>query len=317
MEELFQQEIDISVIIASYNKFELLERCLDSLILHTIQIKYEIIVIDNNSTEGNIKDELSRYENIILIQNSKNKGFGAANNQGLNVAKGKYVLFLNNDTIFLENTLKIVFDFAESLNFPAIIGCKILNEDKSLQHSVYDFPSLLNLFTSNFFFYVLLPKSKYFNKYYLMNRKINSVTKVDVVTGAFLFSKTFLIRSIGGFDERFFFYNEETDLCYRFVKNRGQVLYFPETSIVHLKGGTAKRTSWFAYRNQSVATIQFFQKHFRGLKFLLALTIHFIGLLIRIPILFMLGLLTFRNHLLYRSLCFIGLLFIYPQNKFK
>ncbi|TDJ56553.1 MAG: glycosyltransferase family 2 protein [Ignavibacteria bacterium] len=309
--------MDVSIIIVNYNSFKLLQDCIESIFKHSTGCDFEIIVIDNNSSIENIDDVVSDFGEIILIKNKKNVGFGAANNQGLRIAKGKYILFLNNDTILLENSLKKVFDFAETLNEDLIIGCKLLNEDKSVQHSVYDFPSLLNVFTSNFFLYSLFPKSKLFNKYHLMNRRINETTEVDVVTGAFLFGTKNKLQEIGGFDKRFFFYNEETDLCYRFKRNGGKIYYYPGTSVVHLKGGTAKTISWFAHKNQSVSTIKFFQKHFSEFKYISALVFHYLGLLIRIPIFLLAGLITLKGRLIIRSLYHFKLLFIYPRNLFK
>jgi len=314
---IIKNKIEVSVVIVNYNSFDLLNKCIDSLIEFTKEVCCEIIVIDNNSSIVNIDDVVRDFGEIILIKNKKNVGFGAANNQGLKIAKGKYVLFLNNDTILLENTIKKVFDFAESLNDNLIIGCKLLNEDRSLQHSVYDFPSMLNIFTSNFFLYSLFPKSKLFNKYHLMNRRINETTEVDVVTGAFLYSNKNKMREIGGFDERFFFYNEETDLCYRFKKNGGKIYYFPKTALIHLKGGTANKVSWFAHKNQSASTIKFFQKHFSRLKYISALVFHYLGLLIRIPIFLLAGIITLKGRLIIRSFYHFKLLFIYPRNLFK
>lgn len=315
--EDFKNHIDVSIIIVSYNSFQLLVNCLNALISFTANIKYEIIVIDNNSSEGNISDLLSGYKDLILIKNSENKGFGAANNQGLSLAKGKYVLLLNSDTIFIENSLKKVYDFAESLSSDLIIGCRLLNEDKSLQHSVYDYPTFLNVFTSNFFLYALFPRSRFFSKYYLMNRKTNEIKKVDVVTGAFLFGSRKLLIEIGGFDERFFFYNEETDLCYRFKQAGGNIYYFPGTEIIHLKGGTANKQSWFAYKYQSESTVKFFQKHFKGVTFISTIVIHYVGIIIRIPIFFILGVITLNQNLITRSLYYLRLPFIYPRNIFK
>ena len=113
--------IEVSIVIVNYNSFDLLNKCIASLIEFTEKVSCEIIVIDNNSSIGNVDDVVSYFDEITLIKNIKNVGFGAANNQGLKIAKGKYVLFLNNDTILLENTIKKVFDFAESLNDNLII----------------------------------------------------------------------------------------------------------------------------------------------------------------------------------------------------
>lgn len=309
--------IDVSVITVNYNSIELLKNCLDSLQKFTKDINYEIIVVDNNSVTGDIDKLLKDYDRITLVKNDVNKGFGSANNQGVKIAKGKYVLLLNNDTILFENSIKKVFDFTESLKGNIIIGCKLLNEDRSIQKSVYDFPTLLNVFTSNFFLYLIFPKSKYFNKYHLMNKGLNDVTEVDVVTGAFLFMDRKIFDSLGGFDERFFFYMDDTDLCYRHKKNNGKVIYYPETSITHLKGKSVKGESWFKNKHQSISTIKFFQKHFVGLKFFLAIIFHNAGLLVRIPLFILGGILMLNKDLIRRGFFNFRLIFLYPANQFK
>ncbi len=317
MDSQTKQDLDVSVIIVNYNSFSLLNECIASVKKFSEDITYELIVIDNNSPEGDIKNELEDADDIVLICNDENKGFAAANNQGLEIAKGKYTLFLNNDTLFTENTLKLVFDFSESLSEKAIVGCKLLNKDGTLQHSIYDYPSLLNVLTSNFFLYAIFPKSRFFNKYHLMNRKVSESCKTEVVTGAFLFAPTDELRKLGGFDERFFFYNEDTDLCYRFSKEFGSIYYFPKTSIFHLHGGSTKSMPWFKYRNRFIAMIKFYQKHFIGLKFLIAYMLHVAGLLMRVPLLFVIGLIKGNKAKLLMSFYYLRSIFIYPKNVFK
>jgi GT2 family glycosyltransferase len=312
-----KNSVDVTIIIVNYKSYDLIINCIDSIKRETKDLNYELIIIDNCSSDNSAESLIARYDSVALIKNNNNRGFGAANNQGLEIAKGKYLLFLNNDTLLFENTVRKVFEFAETINKPVIVGCKLLNQDKTLQHSTFDFPTLMNVFSSNFFLYVIFPRLRYFNKYHLMNRRINTTAEVDTVTGAFLFCSKDIIQQIDGFDERFFFYNEETDLCYRVKQNGGEVYYYPETSIVHLKGGTAKTISWFAHKHQSESTIKFFQKHFSGLKYISALGFHYIGILIRIPIFLFIGIFTFNQNLWIRSYYYFKLLFIYPKNLFK
>jgi O-antigen biosynthesis protein len=316
-EQVHKLEIDVSIIIVNYNSTELLKNCLGSIEKFTSGINYEVIVVDNNSISGEIDDLLKNKDRITFIKNDVNRGFGAANNQGVKIAKGKYVLLLNNDTILFENSIKKVFDFAETLEENEIIGCKLLNEDKSVQKSVYDSPTLLNVFTANFFLYLIFPRSKHFNKYHLMNNGLDKTTEVDVVMGAFIFMSRIKFEELGGFDERFFFYMEDTDLCYKHKKAGGKVIYFPETSIIHLKGKSAKGESWFKNKHQSVSTIKFFQKHFFGLEFLLMLFFHYVGLLIRIPLFIMGGILMINTDLVMRGFYYCLLIFLYPANQFN
>jgi GT2 family glycosyltransferase len=318
MEEQVQKlDTDVSIVIVNYNSTDLLKGCLDSVYSFTKEISFEIIVVDNASVSGEIDKLIRSYSNIKLIKNDSNRGFGAANNQGAVIARGEYLLFLNNDTILTENSIKKVFDFAESHQNKTIIGCRLLNEDRSIQKSVFNFPTLANVFTSNFFLYLLFPKSEHFNKYHLMNRGLNSVTEVEVVTGAFLLIDKKSFEDLKGFDEKFFFYMDETDLCYRHKQNNGKIVYFPGTSVIHLKGKSAKGESWFKNKYQSISTIKFFQKHFTGMKFFLLLFFHYTGLIIRIPIFFIGGILLMKKDLVRRSLYYVGLIFIYPANEFK
>lgn len=318
MEEQVQKlEIDVSIIIINYYSTELLEGCLDSIFKYMNGINSEIIIVDNGSVAGDLENLLSKYSGIKLVMNQSNKGFGAANNQGAELAKGKYLLFLNNDTIIQENSIKKVFDYANSISGENIIGCRLLNADGSIQKSVFDFPTLANVFTSNFFLYLLFPKSKHFNKYHLMNKGINSITDVEVVTGAFLFITKNIFKKLGGFDERFFFYMDETDLCYRHRQNNGRVIYYPEISVIHLKGKSAKGESWFKNKYQSISTIKFFQKHFSTMKFILAIFFHYSGLMLRIPIFLIAGILLMKKELMKRSFYYLRIIFIYPANEVK
>lgn len=309
-------QVDVSVIIINYNSSELIDDCLNSFNNYSSGFTYEIIIVDN-SNDASLKSILEKYKYINLIVNKENIGFAAANNQGLKIAKGKYILFLNNDTIFIENTISKILEYICDDNDQKIIGCKLLNKDGSLQHSVLDYPTLWNTFTSNFFLYVLFPKSKYFNKYHLMNNKISTISEVQVVTGAFMFCPTSIIKQLSGFDERFFFYAEEMDICKRFSELGGKVIYFPETSIIHLKGVTASKNLWFLHKNRSIATIKFMQKHFGAFKAQVGVLIHFIGLVVRIQILIIGGLVKFNKNMIYLSLIYLKLLFVYPKNVFK
>jgi GT2 family glycosyltransferase len=150
-----------------------------------------------------------------------------------------------------------------------------------------------------------------------MNSGLKSITEVEVVTGAFLFIDKKSFDALNGFDERFFFYMDETDLCYRHKRLAGKVFYFPDTSVVHLKGKSAKGESWFKNKYQSISTIKYFQKHFAGMKFFSAIIFHYAGLLLRIPIFIVIGLLLFKKDLLKRGLYYLRLIFLYPANEFK
>lgn len=308
--------IDISVIIVNYNTSELLTECLDSLYEHSKQISFETIIVDNASKDFKTADFEKKYKNLKILVNKTNLGFAAANNQGLKLALGKYVLFLNNDTKLLSNILKSVYDFAENFSNPIFVGCQLLNKDFSKQESVVEFPSVWNGFTENFFLYKLFPKSKFLNKYYQNELTWKEPIEVDVIRGAFMFCPTEIINKLNGFDARFFFYSEETDLCYRFKQMNGKIIFLPDQQIIHYGGVASDKNLWFKYKNQTIGKIQFYQKHFKGYKFLSVLIIHFIGLFLRGILNSIAGIILLKKGLLKKGLYFLKQMFVYPKNVF-
>lgn len=311
------KKIQVSIIIVNYNNFKLLDNCLKSIYQKTSDVTFEIIVIDNNSIEGDVAEITSSYDNLILIKNKENRGFAAANNQGFKIAKGEYYLILNNDTLFIENTIKKVLDFVHSRKDKIFVGCRLLNTDTSYQESVMNFPSLWNIFTDSFFLSKIFRTSKFFNKNAISFADTKSPVEVDVIKGAFMFCKADDIKLLNGFDEKFFFYSEELDLCKRFKNSGGKIIYYPEISIIHIGGASVKNDELFFYKNQTIARIQYFQKHFTGVKFLVAVVIYYLGVIIRIPIYFILCFVTLNKNYLSKSMHYIKQLFYYPKNTFK
>lgn len=133
--------IDISIIIVSYNNFDILKQCLNSIYKFTSKISFEIIIVDNNSSEKGLTKIVDGYSELKLIRNKENKGFSKANNQGLELAQGRYILFLNNDTELIEDVLYKLVEFSDSSELDYLIGVKLLNTDFTLQHSIVDFPN--------------------------------------------------------------------------------------------------------------------------------------------------------------------------------
>jgi hypothetical protein len=307
----------VSVIIVSYNNLYLLKDCLCSLIQHTKDVKYEIIIIDNNSVEGDVKNAVSEFKDTTLIINKNNAGFAAANNQGIGLAKGKYFLFLNNDTIFLENTIKKIFDFAESLQDKTFIGCELKNADRSHQDSIQEIDNVWNYFGEKFFLYKLFPGSKLLNRYYQNYIPAEKPVDVDIIKGAFMFCDSKSVIELKGFDERFYFYGEEVDLCMRFKAQGGRILFYPMSSIIHLGGATVTKNRWFDLKNQVIARIQILQKHYYGLMFFTMLLLHYSGIFLRIWVYSIEGVITLNKNQLWKALYYLKQLFVYPQNRFK
>ncbi len=308
----------VSIIIVNYNGDKLLDDCLSSIELFTTGINYEIIIVDNNSTQGNVDTIVRKYKNTFLVKNDKNEGFSKANNIGLKYANGSYILFLNNDTIFLENSINKIIQFINKNDLgECIIGCKLFHKDNSEQLSVVDFFNLWNLIGENFFLYLIFKKSKLFNRFHFHYKQITEPIEADFMRGAFLICTASLVKKLDGFDQRFFFYGEETDLCYRAKKVGAKILFYPFTSIIHIGGATTSKNNWFKFKNANIAKIQFFQKHFSGIKFFLSILIHYFGIMLRIPIYFIMGIFKFDTLTFLKSFYYFRALFAYPKNNFK
>lgn len=310
---LKKKNITLSIIIVNYNGGKLLTDTLSTLYENTRDISFEVIIVDNASTEGNVIEELKPFPEVKLIINDKNLGFAAANNQGVKISNGEYILLLNNDMIFIENTIKVALDYISNSSEKLLIGPKTLNTDKSLQISIGKFDTLWYIFSVNFFLYILFPKSVRFNKYYYNFQNFRQPTEVDLVKGSFILMKRSDFNDLDGFDENFFFYGEETDLCYRFRKAGGKVIFHPGTEIIHLGGGVSNKMPWFKYRYQSLAKIRTYRKVFPRWKFILALLFHYCGLLLRIPVYLAASLLKFDKEILYKSFYYFKQLFVYPK----
>lgn len=304
---------EVSIIIVNYNGFNLLENCLSTLLKFT-KASYEVIIVDNGSTVGNVDEVVLKFPKVKTIKLGRNAGYAAANNVGLKEATGNYFLLLNNDIVFTEDVISATVQLSKSVNDEAIIGCKLLNEDGSHQISVIDYDTISNLLGENFFLYKLFPKSKLLSKWHRSSKLSERAEEVEVVKGAYFFIPRKVYDRVGLLDERFFFYYEETEYCYRYSKLGGRIIYYPLAKIIHLGGSSSDSNMWFKFYNQHVAKIQFFQKHFAGLKFAAACTIHYSGLFIRVPVYIIAGIAKMNSGLFRKALCYLKTFFIYPKN---
>ncbi|MDA2921794.1 glycosyltransferase family 2 protein [Patescibacteria group bacterium AH-259-L07] len=224
----------LSIIIVNYNQKNLLRQCLRNIDEVHIGIAYEIIIVDNNSTDSS-KDFLSSLTNnkLLIINNSKNIGYAAANNQGIKLAKGKYILTLNPDVIVLRESIEKLFEFLEKNSDVAMIGPQLLNPDKSIQYSCCRFPKLYTPAIRRTFL-GKLPVLKYeLDRYLMLDADHTKIQEVDWLIGAVLMMRKSALDSIGLLDERFFLYFEDVDLARRIKKAGYKVMYYPKSKMYH------------------------------------------------------------------------------------
>jgi GT2 family glycosyltransferase len=246
-------------------------------------VDFEVIVVDNASNDGSVEMVKKDFPQVTLIENLQNHGFAAANNQGINIAKGQYVLLLNSDTVILDKTIQKTVSFADAHPEAAVVGCRVLNPDRTLQPTCFMFPSILNMLLSTTYLYKLFPKSKFFGRERMTWWDRNDVREVDVVTGCFMLVRQEAIKKVGTMDERFFMYSEETDWCYRLRKAEWKILFIPDAEIIHFGGQSSKQAAAKMVLLLRGSRLLFFKKHKGPL--VSALACLFIGLffVLRIP----------------------------------
>jgi GT2 family glycosyltransferase len=278
--------VNVSVIIVNWNTKKLLRDCLSSVCEHAGDIDYEIIVIDNASNDGSAEMVKNDFRQVILIENSENRGFAAANNQGIAVAKGRYVLLLNSDTIVLDNAIAKTVRFADENPQAAVIGCRVLNPDRTLQRTCFMFPSVLNMLLSSTYLYKLFPQNRFFGREQMTWWDRNDVRSVDVITGCFMLVRQEAIEQVGMMDEQFFMYGEETDWCYRFSQKGWKVMFAPVGDIIHFGGqSTAKRPVAMIVQLR-LSILKFMKKHYSRPAYLAARLLVALFFAIRLPIWF-------------------------------
>jgi GT2 family glycosyltransferase len=255
--------LQLSIIIVNYNVKEFLQNLLYSIQKAAKNISHEIIVVDNASDDGSNEMIKEKFPQVILIENKENLGFGKANNIGMRIARGQFFLLINPDTIVSEDTLSKTLEFFRATPDAGLVGCKILNPNGSLQLACRrSFPGPWTSFCkvsglSNFF-----PKSSLFARYNLTYKDENKTYEVDAVSGSFMMIKKEIYEKTSGFDEDYFMYGEDLDICYRIQKLGYKVYYFHETQIIHYKGESTKRSSVDETKYFYNAMHLFVKKHF-------------------------------------------------------
>ena len=274
---------DVSVIIVNWNTRDILRNCLLSIYEQTNEIDFEVIIVDNASTDGSVEMVKRDFPQAALIENMENRGFAVANNQGLKIAKGQYILLLNSDTIVLDGAIQKTVAFAEQHPEAAVIGCKVLNTDGSLQPTCFMFPSLINMFLSSTYLYKLFPRDRFFGRERMTWWDRNDVREVDVVTGCFMLVRRRAIEQTGLMDEQFFVYGEETDWCYRFKKAGWKILFTPDAAIVHFGGQSSKQMASQMALQLKGSILQFMCKHYSCREYNLACILVWLFFAIRVP----------------------------------
>lgn len=254
--------IDLSIIIVSYNVCGFLRKCLKSIVDAKINHSYEIIIVDNNSIDESSSIIRGEFPAINWLQNEKNLGFATANNQGINQSKGQFILLLNPDTEVKPRAIEVLLQVMVDDSTIGACGSKLVNQDGSLQLSCYPFPTLANEIVRLHHLEKLFPQTQYpmdeWNK--------NLSYPVDNIQGASLLLRKAALDEVGLLDESFFIYTEEVDLNYRLKKAGWKNLYVPTSEVVHFGGQSTKQNKTEMFLELYKTKIQFFRKHYGAMK---------------------------------------------------
>ncbi|HEX9090867.1 MAG TPA: glycosyltransferase family 2 protein [Anaerolineales bacterium] len=307
--------LDLSICIVTLNAFDYLRNCLRSISeqvshLHWLdtesspvaipkdqsssdpaKITYELIIIDNGSTDETVKMLKVDYPGTRLVTNTKNEGFARPINQALRLSSGRYMLVLNPDTVILPGSLNQLVDYMDAHPEVGVCGPKVLNRDGSLQKACKRGVSRPWAAFSYFSgLYALFPKSKLFGGYLLNYLDENSIHEVDGVSGSCMLIRRAVVEQVGFFDERFFAYQEDADFCFQAKAAGWKIVYLPQSQIVHFGGQGGSRVqpfrsiyewhrSYYLYYRKNLANDYFFLFNWfyyllMGLKLLVSLVVN-------------------------------------------
>lgn len=268
----------LSIVIVNYMVDDLLLECIRSLKSQKSGRDAEIFIVDN----GPAQHDDPVFDGTIVLDNRKNNGFAYANNLAMRKASGDYILLLNPDTIVKEGALDTCLRIMKERGDIGILGCKLLNEDGSLQSSCRNFPGLSNILAENLGLHRIIKKWRWMRDRYLMFWPHDSFRNVDSVKGAFMMIRKTVLESVGLLDEHFFMYCEEVDFCLRTRKQGWKIAFTPDARIVHLGGKSTEINSlkYLVELHKSYRT--YCRKHFNPVLSEICIAVYFCGVALRV-----------------------------------
>ena len=255
--------ITVAVCIVNYNTCDLLRECLGSVIA---QNPDEIVVVDSASTDQSVQMMKSEFPTIPLLALDENIGYGAASNRATAICQSTYIILLNADTRMKPGSLKALSTYLSDHPQVAIVGPRILNPDGTLQTSCFHFPTPLHIFLYVSGLYRSIPGIPILKQRTLQKMTSEAARPVPWILGAALAFRREIVDGLGGFDEDFFMYFEEVDLCYRLFSEGKQTHFVPEAEIIHVSGGsTTQKRAWSSIQ-YFASLAQFYRKHYSSFK---------------------------------------------------
>lgn len=258
------QTPELSIIILNYNVKELLLDCLESVFGSKGKLdKWQIIVVDNASTDGSVEEVRKRYQDIEILESKTNLGFAAGNNLGVKIAKAPVILFLNPDTVVAGHAIQKTLEVLLSNPDYGAITCKVELPDGRLDYSCHrGFPTPWNSLAYFTGLADRFPKSKLFSGYTASYLDTEKSHEIDCVTGAFLMVRKVAGEQIGWWDQDYFWNGEDIEFCYSLKEKGWKIYYYPEAKIIHYKGSSAKGAKLETIKHGTSAMRIFYKKHY-------------------------------------------------------
>lgn len=258
--------IDLSVLIVSWNTAKFLQECLKSVFTYIEGLEFEVIVVDNNSSDESVEIVKEQFPSVKLIVNNANKGFVEANNQGFKISKGRNILLLNSDTVILDNSMRKIIGFLDSNPSVGVATGKVLNEDRSFQRPFKRYPHWLGSYFRHTTRLIYGFDTPFHQRYCMGFSDQDAQLTVDWVSGAYLFVKRNALDSETVLDPDIFMYCEDTLLCYSVRQKGYKIYYLPVAPIIHYEGKSAKIVRSFSAYNSFKGTCVFIRKVYGPLK---------------------------------------------------
>ncbi len=231
--------MEISFIIVSWNAAKYLTKCISSILDSVLTYPYEIIVVDNASSDGSPEIVQRQFPRVTLIKNDTNLGFARANNIGISRSSGRYLCLLNSDVVVLKGAVDKLILFMEDQPAVGMVGPQIIGVDGKVQRSCMGLPTFFNVFARAVALDSIFPESKLFGSYLMTFWNHESLLRVDVINGCFWLIRRNASENIGLLDERFFMYGEDIDWCQRFRNSHWKVVFYPEARVIHYGGASS------------------------------------------------------------------------------
>ncbi|MDI6804610.1 MAG: glycosyltransferase family 2 protein [Bacteroidota bacterium] len=232
-------KLDVSIVFTNWNTRDFMRDCINSVVEKTQGLTYEIIVVDDGSTDGSVEMLQTEFPDVKIVINEKNLGVAKAYNRGVAQARGIYIQMLNTDMILINNAIKILYDFLENHPEAGACGGWLCNRDLSSQVSYGNFPSFSQAFIDALFLNDLFPRADLPNRGAIPQETVKAPFETEYLTGASMLIRKGVIDEMGFFDETFTSYCEETDFCYRMKHHKKLKLYFvPAAQIIHFGGAS-------------------------------------------------------------------------------